>query len=119
MNRIDALRRAIVLAIPAALFARSAASQAETNITMVAKRFVFIPDTVTVQVGQPVVIHVTAPEVPMGLNIPDFHVRTDVVPGRESVLKFTPDRAGSFTFVCDVFCGNGHEDMSGTLVVRA
>jgi cytochrome c oxidase subunit 2 len=41
-----------------------------------------------------------------------------VVPGREAVLRFTPDRPGSFTFVCDVFCGDGHENMSGTLVVR-
>jgi heme/copper-type cytochrome/quinol oxidase subunit 2 len=36
---------------------------------------------------------------------------------REAVLRFTPDRAGSFTFLCDVFCGSGHENMSGTLNV--
>jgi heme/copper-type cytochrome/quinol oxidase subunit 2 len=34
--------------------------------------------------------------------------------------ELTPDRAGTFTFVvCGVFCGTGHEDMSGTLVLSA
>ena len=116
--KTDAVRRTVLLAVPALFLARLAASQAETTVKVVAKRFVFIPDTITVQAGQPVAIRITAPEVPMGFNIPDFHVRTDVVPDREAVLRFTPDRAGSFTFVCDVFCGNGHEGMQGTLVVR-
>jgi cytochrome c oxidase subunit II len=116
--KANAIRRMIVLAVPAALLARLAASQNETTVEMIAKRFVFIPNTITVPLGRPVAIRITAPEVAMGLSVPDFHVRTDVVPGREAVLRFTPDRSGSFTFVCDVFCGNGHEDMSGTLLVR-
>jgi cytochrome c oxidase subunit II len=116
---MDALRRAILLAIPAALVARGAASDDETTVQVVARRFVFIPNTITAQAGRPLSLRISAPEVPMGLSIPDFHVRTDVVPGREAVLRFTPDRAGSFTFVCDVFCGNGHEDMQGTLVMKA
>jgi cytochrome c oxidase subunit 2 len=32
-------------------------------------------------------------------------------------LQRTPDKTGTFTFLCDVFCGSGHEDMSGTLIV--
>jgi cytochrome c oxidase subunit 2 len=27
------------------------------------------------------------------------------------------NKAGTFTFACDVFCGEGHDDMSGTVVV--
>jgi len=114
-----ATRRMILIAAPAALLARWAASQDEPSIQVVARRFVFIPDTITVQTGKPVTLRITAPEVPMGFSVPDFHVRTDVAPGREAVLRFTPDRAGSFTFVCDVYCGSGHEDMQGTLVVHA
>jgi cytochrome c oxidase subunit 2 len=29
-----------------------------------------------------------------------------------------PDKAGNFAFFCDVFCGDGHEDMDGTLVIE-
>jgi cytochrome c oxidase subunit II len=34
-----------------------------------------------------------------------------------ATVRLTLDKAGSFVFLCDVFCGSGHEDMSGTLVV--
>jgi cytochrome c oxidase subunit 2 len=39
------------------------------------------------------------------------------MPGKVVSLELTPDRAGTFTFLCDVFCGTGHEDMSGMLIV--
>jgi cytochrome c oxidase subunit 2 len=55
----------------------------------------------------------------MGFNLPDYGVRTDIVPGQEAVLRFVADKPGHFTFLCDVFCGNGHENMSGELVVTA
>jgi cytochrome c oxidase subunit II len=32
-------------------------------------------------------------------------------------LRLVPERAGEFPFLCDVFCGDGHEGMSGLLVV--
>jgi cytochrome c oxidase subunit 2 len=32
-------------------------------------------------------------------------------------IRFVPDKSGKFTFLCDVFCGEGHEEMSGTLTV--
>jgi cytochrome c oxidase subunit II len=28
-----------------------------------------------------------------------------------------PDKTGTFIFVCDVFCGSGHERMQGTITV--
>jgi cytochrome c oxidase subunit 2 len=86
-------------------------------VKVVAKKFVFVPAEIHVRKGESVVLQFTAPEVPMGVNFPDFKTRTDVIPGKATTLAFTPDRAGSFTFVCDVFCGTGHEDMSGVLVV--
>ena len=32
-------------------------------------------------------------------------------------FSFTPDEEGTYAFHCDVFCGDGHEDMTGKLVV--
>lgn len=86
-------------------------------IQVVAKKFVFVPAEIHVQQGESVVLQFTAPEVPMGVNFADFKTRTDVVPGTTATVALTPQQAGSFTFVCDVFCGTGHEDMSGVLVV--
>jgi cytochrome c oxidase subunit 2 len=86
-------------------------------IKMVAKKFVFVPGKISVKKGETVVFQLTAPEVPMGFSLPDFGKRIDVVPGKVATLELTPDKAGTFTFLCDIFCGSGHEDMNGTLVV--
>jgi cytochrome c oxidase subunit 2 len=118
---VDRVRRTLLIALPAATLAQlaPAASEGELEVHMVARRFQFEPETLRVRAGVPVLLRLTAPEVPMGFNLPDFGVRTDIVPGKEAQLRFTPTRTGQFTFLCDVFCGNGHENMSGTLEVHA
>jgi cytochrome c oxidase subunit 2 len=41
----------------------------------------------------------------------------DIRPGKVNTLRFTPDKAGTFPFHCDNFCGTGHEGMKGTITV--
>jgi len=116
----DRSRRRLLLAPVAAVVAPLAFPAANAReVRVVARRFVFEPDTIQVPRGTVLTLRFTAPEVPMGFNLPDYALRTDIMPGREAVLRFTADRAGRFTFLCDVFCGNGHETMSGELVVQA
>ena len=86
-------------------------------VKIVAKRFTYTPAVVKLKKGEPVVFELTTLDVPMGMNIPDFNVRSDIIPGKTTKLAFTPDKAGTFTFVCDIFCGDGHEGMEGKLVV--
>ena len=93
------------------------AAPAPRVIDVVAKKFEFVPGEIRVGRGEVVALRFTAPEVPMGFNLADFNLRADIVPGRVTTVQFTADKAGTFTFLCDVFCGSGHEDMSGTLVV--
>jgi cytochrome c oxidase subunit 2 len=118
---IDRTRRTFAVAAGAlALGGATVLSAAATGprvVKVVAKKFVYVPGEIRVKRGDVVELRLTAPEVPMGFNLPDFGVRTDVVPGKVATLRFTADKVGSFTFLCDVFCGTGHEDMSGTLVV--
>ncbi len=115
-SRRRALRASLALALAPVAMASLAQSR-ERTIAIVAKKFDFVPAVVHAKRGETLVLQLSAPEVPMGFSLPDFQARADVVPGRTSTLRVTPDRAGTFTFVCDVFCGSGHEDMSGTLVV--
>jgi cytochrome c oxidase subunit II len=86
-------------------------------IKVVAKKFVYVPNEIRMKRGETVMLQFTAPEVPMGFSLPDFGVRADIMPGKVTSLQLTPDKNGTFTFLCDVFCGTGHEDMNGTLVV--
>ncbi len=82
-----------------------------------ARRFSYTPDRIELKLGEPVVFELVTEDIFMGFSIPDFHVRSDIVPGKVMRLALTPDKAGTFIFLCDVFCGDGHEGMNGQLVV--
>jgi cytochrome c oxidase subunit 2 len=86
-------------------------------IKVSARRFSFTPSEIALKKGEPVTFELTTEDIFMGMNIPDFGVRSDIVPGKTMTLSLTPDKAGTFTFLCDVFCGDGHEGMNGALVV--
>jgi cytochrome c oxidase subunit 2 len=114
-------RRTVIAAAGATLLggvaAFAVAAPKERTVKVIARKFVFIPGTIKANKGETLVLKFTAPEVPMGFNLPDFNVRTDIVPGKVATVKFVADKVGTFTFVCDIFCGDHHEDMQGTLVV--
>ena len=93
------------------------AAPAEPVIRVVARRFVYLPGVLTLKLGLPVMLEFTSADVVMGFNAPDFNVRTDIIPGQVSRLRLTPDKLGRFTFLCDVFCGDGHEGMTGEIHV--
>jgi cytochrome c oxidase subunit 2 len=90
----------------------------ERVVTVVAKKFVFVPDEIHLKQGETVVIELTAPEVTMGFSAPELGIRTDIVPGVPTRVRLTPGKPGRFLFNCDVFCGSGHEDMDGVIVVE-
>lgn len=82
-----------------------------------AKKFEFVPAEITVKKGEPIILELTSQDVRHGFNLPDFNLRADLKPADTVQLKLTPDKTGKFLFTCDVFCGAGHEDMSGVLLV--
>ena len=94
-----------------------AAQSKEKIIKITAKRFAFTPEKITLKKGQPVVFELRTQDVFMGFNLPDFNVRADIVPQKATRVSLVPDKTGTFIFLCDVFCGSGHEDISGTLIV--
>ena len=113
-------RRRFVLAaalLSAGLRQSVLAQPAPRIVKVSARRFVFTPSEIALKKGEPVTFELTTEDVFMGMNIPDFGVRSDIVPGKVMRLSFTPDKAGTFIFLCDVFCGDGHETMSGKLTV--
>jgi cytochrome c oxidase subunit 2 len=95
----------------------AAFAEGERVIRIVARKWAFLPGDIELRKGEPVMLEFTAPEVVMGFNAPDFKLRTDIIPGQVAKVRFTPDKAGTFTFLCDIFCGDGHEGMSGRFII--
>ena len=93
------------------------AAENEQVIQITAKRFEYSPKEITVKKGVPVVLQFTSLDRLHGFNCPGLKLRLDIRPGKVNTLRFTPDKAGTFPFHCDNFCGSGHEGMKGTIIV--
>jgi cytochrome c oxidase subunit II len=104
-------------AYTASLFAQRAQHAQERVIKMSVKRFEYAPREIVLKRGVPVVLEISSLDVPHGFNLPDLKVRADIIPGQVTRVRLVPDRAGTFTFRCDVFCGTGHEELDGSITV--
>ena len=53
-----------------------------------------------------------------GIGISEFGVNTGKVEAGDSkTVEFMADRAGTFPFRCNVYCGPGHQSMKGSITV--
>ena len=95
------------------------AQPAEQVIRITARKFAFLPGELTLKKSVPVVLEFMAMDVVMGFSAPDFKLRTDIIPGQVARVRLLPQQIGSFDFVCYIFCGDGHEGMSGKIHVSA
>ena len=96
----------------------SFADQPEQVIKISAKKFEYSPSEIKVKKGVPVVLELTSLDRLHGFNCPELGIRSDINPGQIARVRFTPQKKGTFVFFCDVFCGEGHEDMSGKIIVE-
>ncbi|MHB1187307.1 cupredoxin domain-containing protein [Thiobacillus sp.] len=87
-------------------------------IRVTAQRFTFTPNEIVVKKGRPVVLEFSSLDFVHGFNVPSLKLRADLPPGNITRVRFTPDRVGEHPFVCDNFCGEGHEDMHGRILVK-
>jgi cytochrome c oxidase subunit 2 len=99
---------------------RSGAQETRSNeqiIRISASAFEFNPSEIVLRKGVPVTLELISRDRHHGFKLAEFHLRADIQPGSVEKIRFVPDKVGKFTFFCDVFCGDGHEDMSGTFRV--
>ena len=88
------------------------------EFTMTAKQFQFEPSTIEVSKGDRVKLVITSLDVPHGFSIPEYGINQRLDPGKPVTIEFTADKQGSFTAFCSVFCGSGHSNMKGKIIVR-
>ncbi len=87
------------------------------RIEIVAQRFNFIPNEITLKKGVPVVFVLTSKDVDHGLKFEEFDLNIKIKKGQVNEVPFTPAQAGTFVGQCSSFCGSGHGSMKLTLHV--
>lgn len=86
-------------------------------VKVTAHRFMFMPDRIVVKVGQPARLEVTSTDVTHGMEIEGMDIDVKLPPNETQQIEFTPEQAGTFHSHCSVYCGEGHQDMHGELIV--
>lgn len=84
------------------------------------RRYEFSPSSIEASVGEHLRLRLTSEDRTHGFGVEAFGVDV-LVPrgGRTVVIEFAPSRTGVFEILCTEDCGRGHDDMKGTLVVKA
>ncbi len=92
-------------------------ANAEQVIHITAQKFAYSPSQIVITLGEPVILELTSLDREHGFRAEELGIRADVRPGEITRIRLVPQRTGSFTFACDVFCGSGHEEMAGEIIV--
>ncbi|MHC4628301.1 MAG: ethylbenzene dehydrogenase-related protein [Planctomycetota bacterium] len=97
---------------------QSAESDAEPRvITVLAKRFVYMPSQIEVQKGELITIRLESLDVTHGLFMDGYGVDIKARPGLIGKATFVADKPGRFTFRCSETCGEFHPYMVGFMEV--
>jgi cytochrome c oxidase subunit 2 len=103
-------------------FAASGADQAkqpEQVIKMTAKKFEYNPNVIKIKAGVPVVFEFTSLDRVHGFTVPDLGgARLTIEPGKTNRVTILAPKAGTYEFHCDLFCGEGHEGMTGKIIAE-
>jgi len=90
----------------------------EAYIRAAANPWKFRPDKLEVPVGSTVTFYVTSADVQHGFKLEGTNINVMVLPGQVTKMTATFNQKGTFPFVCTEYCGVGHQNMFGTLVVK-
>jgi cytochrome c oxidase subunit 2 len=77
-----------------------------------------IGDDLHLPVGKPVKLLLRSIDVIHDFYVPEFRAKMDLMPGLVTYFWITPTRTGTFEIFCAGFCGVGHPQMRGNVVVE-
>jgi cytochrome c oxidase subunit 2 len=88
------------------------------EITVIARRYEFVPARIEVDHGDLVAITLKSEDIAHSFTIDEYRISKRFSPGHPVTVEFRADLRGTFTFYCDLAADEGCRKMRGTLVVR-
>jgi cytochrome c oxidase subunit 2 len=68
--------------------------------------------------GGPIKVLLRSLDVLHDFYVPEFRAKMDMIPGTVTYFWLTPTRDGTFDILCAEYCGTGHANMRGVVVVE-
>ncbi|ELY32599.1 cytochrome c oxidase subunit II [Natrialba magadii ATCC 43099] len=90
----------------------------EFEAHVVAMTFIFQPDPIEIPANNEVTFYVTSRDVIHSFTVVGTNTNTMVIPGEVSTMTVEFDEPGEYGVVCNEYCGSGHHDMEGELIVH-
>jgi cytochrome c oxidase subunit 2 len=87
------------------------------RIMVQAMEYSFNPSTINVQLNEQVLLDVISLDRTHGFFLYDFGIDVQLAPQVDTLIPLIADKVGTFNFHCDFYCGSGHEQMAGLLIV--
>jgi cytochrome c oxidase subunit 2 len=84
---------------------------------IIARLWSFWP-TLELEKGKTYRLHLSSLDYNHGFSLQPVNINIQVVPGYEHVVTVTPNQSGTYSIVCNEFCGIGHHTMVGRLYVK-
>lgn len=84
---------------------------------LVARMYSWYP-TLQLQEGETYRLHISSTDIQHGFSVQPMNMNFQVIPGYDFVIEVTPTRAGEYTIICNEFCGIGHHQMIGEIIVK-
>ena len=85
---------------------------------IIAKNWEFTPNTIEVNRGDKVKLHIKSIEGTHGFRLSEFGINEKLELNKDVSVEFVADKQGTFMFACSVPCGSGHIGMKGMLIVK-
>jgi len=71
-----------------------------------------------VPVGRETMLNLSANDVIHAFWVPEFRLKQDAIPGRQSEIRFTPAKVGEYPLICAELCGPYHGAMKTQVIVE-
>lgn len=88
------------------------------EVVMVGMTWAFVPNEIRIPAGSTVTFKVASRDVLHGFNIEGTNANIMLVPGQIANTTVTFRKKGEFLIICHEYCGLGHHNMHGKVIVE-
>ena len=88
-----------------------------SDVYLVARLWNFWP-IIEFEKGKSYRLHLTSLDFNHGFSLQPANINIQIVPGYEHVVTVTPNQSGTYSVVCNEYCGINHHTMVGRIYVK-